>query len=188
MKSISVTLYRKLLTYEVESVAFITGEVLATEDDKLRAGIMDVAREDCRIDRLNITLNKAFGELVHALTAYTETPIADNVSITNMSLDPESSIYNLNPITLYDSLTVSDYTGDFFIRLYVSDNFSAPNIPAIKNAMSAYVVNKALAEWFSITKKDEVSMYEEKAEREILNLHRFMRARVTPVRRKLSTF
>lgn len=188
MKSISVTLYRSLLIYDVESVAFITGEVLVTEDEKLRSGIEDVAREDCRLDRLNMILNKSFGELVHSLTAYTQIPLASNVSITNLYEDPESYIFNLNPALSYETLTMHDYSGDFFVTLYVDDNFSAPNVPAVKNAMNAYIMDKALSEWFSITKKDEVKMYEDKAFQETVNLHRFLSARVTPIRRPLSVF
>lgn len=165
MRSISIKLVRTELMYDISLVAYSVGETVKGEDEKERSLVMDVC-DDGKVDKLTININKAWGELLNDITGYTKVEADEDVKADNVFLSP--SMYS--------------------VELFVPDSFSKLNVDAVKNAMHAYLVDKALAGWFAITKKDEVEYYENQASMELAKVKRFLNVRVKPVRIKMHPF
>lgn len=165
MMNITVTLIRSELLYDIELVAYAIGETVRGEDEKERSLVMDVS-SDGKADKTTMNMNKAWGELLNEVTGYTKMGIDENVDTNNIFVIPEQ----------------------YEVRLRVPDTFTKLNAEAVKNAMHAYLVNKALEGWFAITKKDEVGYYANEARIELAKVKRFLNMRIKPLRIRLSPF
>jgi len=155
-----VRLKREELIYDISNVAFITGDMMLS-DVKLQSIVQDVANEG-NVDKISRSLTRIHNELINALTAYTK-------------------VDTLEDIVVSDDLDIPEY---YEISLTVPQTFSAPNAKSVMTAAHDYMVNMSLYEWFCITKKDESSVYEEKALKELRNIKSYMSKRTTSLRIK----
>lgn len=162
---VSIKLIRSELIYNIALVAYAVGETVKGEDERERSLVMDVC-DDGKADKVTLCLNKAWGELLNYITGYTKIETDEDMKADNVFISPEQ----------------------YLVKLCVPHSFSKPNVDAVKNAMHAYLVNKALSGWFAITKKDEVAYYESEALKEIAKVKRFLNVRVKPVRIKMHPF
>lgn len=165
MRRIEVTLLRGELIYDIELVAHVVGETVRSEDERDRSIVMDVA-DDGKVDKTTLNINKAWCDLLNETTGYTKVVVDDDMASDNSFIAPE----------------------EYVVVLTVPESFTKLNVEAIKNAMHAYVVNKALEGWFSMTKKDEVAYYANEARMELAKVKRFLNMRIRPTRIRLSPF
>lgn len=160
---IDVVLFRSELIYDIELVAHVVGEAVKGSDEKDRSLVMDVA-DDGKVDKTTLNMNKAWCELLNEITGYTKVGIDKDLVSDNRMDIPDSYAVTLN----------------------VPESFTKLNVDGVKNAMHAYIVNKALAGWFSMTKKDETEYYARDAWMELAKVKRFLNMRIRPTRIKLS--
>lgn len=164
-KSLTITLSRLELLSDMEEITFITADAMTVQDEKMRSTIQDIA-QDGRIGRTTTCLNKAWGELLHSITAYTKNGMTEDVSTNNDYKEPD--------------------TYDVTLRMPVS--FSNNSVEAVKNAMHSYLVCRAVSYWFSIVKKDEAEMYMAMSDEELMRVKMYLNTRVIPTRLKMSVF
>lgn len=165
MMNITITLIRSELLYDIELVAYAVGETIRGEDERERSLVMDVS-DDGKADKTTINMNKAWGELLNEITGYTKIGMDENVDTNNILVIPEQ----------------------YEVRLRVPDAFTKLNAEAVKNAMHAYLVNKALEGWFAITKKDELEYYANESRLELAKVKRFLNMRIKPLRIRMNPF
>lgn len=164
-KLLEITLKRCELLCAIEEVAFITADAMVNVNEKMRSTIQDVT-QDGRIGRVTICMNKAWGELLHAMTAYTQEGLKEDSLVDNRYIEPDS----------------------YKVVLKMPVTFSENSIPIVTDTMSAYMVNMTLAGWFSIVKKDEVGIYVSMAEDNLIKLKRYLNTRVVSSRVRMSVF
>ena len=161
---ITVRLKSSELLYDIGNIAFITGDIML-QDVKLQSAVQDVVN-DGNLNKVTRSLSRIFNELVSSLTAYTKKELIENVVVSDDLTAPEN----------------------YEMVLVVPDTFSSPNANAVVTAAHDYMVNMALSDWFSITKKDEAQMYFDKAMNELSKINSYMIKRTRRMRRKGSPF
>lgn len=161
---ITVRLKSSELLYDIGNIAFITGDIML-QDAKLQSVVQDVVN-DGNVDKVTRSLSRIFNELVSSLTAYTKKDLVENIVVSNDLTAPEN----------YEMVLVAP------------DTFSLPNANSVVTAAHDYMVNMALSDWFSITKKDEAQMYLDKATIELSKIKSYMIKRTRRMRRRGSPF
>lgn len=164
-KLLEIILKRCELLCTMEEVAFITADAMVNVDEKMRSTIQDLTQEG-RIGRVTTCMNKAWGELLHALTAYTKEGLKEDNVGNNHYREPEN----------------------YSVVLKMPISFSENSIPIVTDTMHAYIVNRTLAQWFAVVKKDEAVIYSSMAEDDLVKLKRYLNTRVTTQRVRMSVF
>lgn len=106
-------------------------------DSKLQRVVQYVVNEG-NLDKVSCSLTRIYNELISVLTVYTKANMTEDITVSNDLTAPD--IYELT--------------------LDVPDSFSAINSNSVMTAAHDYMLNMSLFEWFLITKKDEVELYQ----------------------------
>jgi len=135
------------------------------EEGKGKSLVTD-AGEEGNVDRITRVLNRVFNEVEQCLYSMTKVQITDNLTATDEFTVPTS----------------------YVLTLTVPYEFSTTSVNAIKDAVHEYMVDKVIADWMSIVKKDEAALWEEKGQSELDKIKHYMAQRTWPIKRKMSVF
>lgn len=164
-KLVEITLYRNSLIYDISNAAYIVADSTPELDDKVRSAITDIC-ESGNVDRITRIMNMGYNELLNRLYAYTKERVLEENKVDDLFPEPEK----------------------YIIRMMVPEDFSKTTVSALGEYLHEYIVDIALADWLSITKKDEVATWQEKADVVMGKIRSMINDRVGAIRRKVSPF
>lgn len=164
-RQVDITLYRNSLLYDISNIAYIVGDSIPDLDDKVRSAITDICEEG-NIDRITRIMNRAYNDLLNLLYAYTKERVLEENRVDNLFSEPV----------------------EYKIRMMVPEDFSKTTVSALSECLHEYIVNIVIADWLSITKKDEMSTWQEKADIVLGRAKNIINDRVGAIKRKLSVF
>lgn len=164
-KQINIVLYRKSLLYDISNVAFIVGDNSPDINEKGRSSIMDICT-DGNVDRVTRVMNMGINELINKVYPYTKDRI-------------------LEDCILNDLLKESD---KYELHMFVPEDFSKTTASALTDYMHEFIVDFVLADWFSITQKNEMQIWKDKSDICIEKIKSVINDRTGAVKRKLSPF
>lgn len=163
--NITLEFKRSELLYDIESYAYVEGDVMPKENTHQLHQVLDIAQGG-NDDLVSRTLNLAHRECVELLYPYTKSEPVDGA-------------------TLDDVLTTPNV---YTIALSLPTEFSCTSLRLIKQLIHRYMVCKVLWEWMGIVKKDSAEYWlaqMEDAKQRIKSSLMFRRGRL---RKKQSPF
>ena len=164
-KQIEIILYRKSLLYDISNIAYIVADSAPDLDEKTRSVITDICEEG-NVDRVTRIMNRAYNDLLNRLYAYTKERVLEENKINDLFSEPL----------------------EYKIQMMVPEDFSKTTVSALSEYLHEYMVDVVLVEWLSITKKDEVGIWQEKADAVLGRARSMINDRVGAIKRKLSVF
>lgn len=164
-KQIEIILYRKSLLYDISNIAYIVADSAPDLDEKTRSVITDICEEG-NVDRVTRIMNRAYNDLLNRLYAYTKERVLEENKINDLFSEPL----------------------EYKIQMMVPEDFSKTTVSALSEYLHEYIVDVVLVEWLSITKKDEVGIWQEKADAVLGRARSMINDRVGAIKRKLSVF
>lgn len=135
-KQIQITLNKDELLYDIENKAYLTGR--SREDGSNHAAVSKMQADESDEDRNQ--MYRCIGNAIATLRNHLAEWVGDaNSSTANNVLETETLAYT--------------------IVLNMPMNYNTSVNGTLASAMHQYVVNSALAEWFSMTAKEEATDY-----------------------------
>lgn len=164
-KLVEITLYRNSLIYDISNAAYIIADSTPELDDKVRSAITDIC-ESGNVDRVTRIMNMGYNELLNRLYAYTKERVLEENKVDDLFSEPDK----------------------YIIRMMVPEDFSKTTVSALGDYLHEFIVDVTLVDWLSITKKDEVSTWQEKAEVILRKILSIINDRVGAIKRTISPF
>lgn len=164
-KTVTLNFKRQEIVDDLKQYAFVTGDILKTEDEHARHQIQDIA-EDGNIDRVTRVMNLCMAECREILFPFTKDDVEDEESRTNTLTEVEE--YNIN--------------------MLVPDDFSNTTVTLLEQLIHEFIVARIMADWMSITNRPEEETWEKKAEEALTKIKRCKNARTGRTRRKMHPF
>lgn len=161
MKKINITLKSKELLYDISVTAYIVGDGMPEEAALERYRVQSAVDED-NVRKVNMFIAKAWRDIITALTAYMDGEDKPETAVDDKL--PDREFYSIN---LLVPEAHPDDAAETLAR-YVHD----------------YIVNRSLAQWFLLTKKDEAEIYAAMANGDMQSVKRTITLRRHPERVK----
>lgn len=158
MKTITITLYKSEIIYDVKNKTFLTGKSRENGNNYEQVANMQANDEDDNENQLLRSIGNAFDTLKAKLSSYVS---GTGTTASNILLTAE---------------------GNLEISLEMPDNFNQGVIDSVKSAIDKYIVNSVLFDWFTITKPDEAQTYFELAKNNVEELRESLNKRIRPTR------
>ena len=136
MKTITITLKKGELLYDVENTSYLVGNSRSTGDNFEQVSNIQNSGEGEDRNFILRSIEKAFNEVKRNLSRYIE----------------ESKLTSSNALMIE--------TGDFALTLKVVDVFNEASTDTLKSATHEFIVTSALADWFANVKPDEMVIYQ----------------------------
>lgn len=136
MKTITITLKKEEILYDIENTTYLIGNSRSTGDNFEQVSNIQNSGEGEDRNFILRSVENAFDEVKRNLSRYIdETKVAAN-----------------------NALMVE--TGDFVLSLNVVDMFNEASTDSLKSAAHGYIVSSALMDWFANVKPDEMVIYQ----------------------------
>ncbi len=181
-QTLSFTLFINELLYDILLKAYALGEMASTDDQaEQTAKIQELADENENI--ILRSIGKSYANLLSHLSEYLaeEGYTADNVLYAKTREKILNGVYSYGGkmITTEEGETENN---DINISLRVPLNFNKAAKNDIAQSAHAYIVDNALAEWFSIAAKTEAETYASLASADLMRLVTALNKRIRPAR------
>lgn len=160
--TVDFILGRDNLLYDIANEAYIEGDLMPDEADKVKAILQDLT-QDGNIDKTNRTMNIAVSECEEMLYPYTNREIQAG-DIDNRPAAPT----------------------EYHITARFPDTFSQTTADLLKGLLHEYVVGRVLADWLGSTKPEIVPKWLDRIGDIRLRIKQAMSIRRTKTRRKIS--
>ncbi len=158
MKSIAITLYMSELIYDIQNKTFLTGRSRQDGDNHEKVANMQANDDDENINQVLRSIGEAFSQLKTKLSEYI---ISEQTTGNNVQIDGETN------------LTVG---------LTMPSNYNQATVDTVSAGLHQYIVNSSVADWFTITNKDDAADYIAKAGLNIQQVREAINKRVRPQR------
>ena len=156
---------RSELLYDIRNYAYVEGDMMRTEDEHDRHGVMDVG-EDGNIDRVTRVLDLAFADCVELCYPYTKVEVEDETALDDKLQERDALV----------------------LIMRVPDDFSQTTVELLRRLVHELLVYKVMADWTSHTKPESEAKWRQKAEEVEGKITSSLNSRVGRVRRTLSPF
>ena len=157
-KLITIKQYASELVYDVRSKAFLTGRSRSTGDNAEKVAYMQVSEDEEENNQILRSIGNALGDLHSKLGEY-------------LNLDISS-----------DDNALIDGQEDIVLAFDMPTNFNCTAVKALTSGIHQYLVNSALAEWFTITNKEDAKEYISMSAANIVQIRKALGRRSRPVR------
>lgn len=124
----TLTFKRGELMYDIKNLAFVEGDVMATDDDHDRHQVMDIG-EDGNVDRVTRVLDLAIAHCRELLFPYSRTDVGAKEERDDTFEEPE----------------------EYMIELRLPADFSKSTLDYLEKLIHEYLVYRVLMDWLSIT-------------------------------------
>lgn len=161
MASITITLLKSQLFYDIENITYTVGLNRNTGDNFEQVSNIQNNGEGGDRDMMLRSIETGFNEIKRNVNRFVT----------------ESTVASTNTFTSYTSGTDS-----FILTLSMPGNFNQASVDSIKSAAHEYIVDHALIDWFTAVKPDEVKIYAEKKAAANLNLLSALYRKKAPTR------
>ena len=173
-KDLNITLYKSELIYEVQNKTYLTGRSRHNGENHEQVANMQAGDDDEHLNQILRSLGSAFSEL--------KTRLADFID-----LDAEQTTANnklLATFTAADNedneLEIED--NELEIELVMPANYNTATADAISSACHNFVVNTAVADWYTLTAPAEAAPYASLAAGNIQQIRDAANKRTAPTR------
>ncbi len=160
-KSISIKLFLSEIIYDVQDAAYLTGRSRQTGANHEEVAHIQAGDDDEERNKLLRSIGNAIGILKSRMSEY----------------------LGLNISAFTDALQTGE--GVIEIILSMPMNFDDAAISAITGEMHQYIVNTTIAEWLTITDKNDAKEYFDFATLNLANIRDSLHKRTRPVRSSL---
>jgi hypothetical protein len=157
-KNLTVTLYTSEILYDVMNKTYLTGRSRFIGTNNEEVANMQANEDEENENQLLRSIGNAFSYLKTRLSEYIEETAT---TVTN------------NLLTKDKNLTIT---------LVLPSNVNQATSDTVSSAAHQYIVNLAMADWFTITNKADAADYAAKAEANLQELREAINKRVRPVR------
>ncbi len=160
---ITITQEVKELLYDIENKTHLTAQAREMEGTKNYqvASYIQASDEDSNINQIRRSLTDAFSTLKTTLSEYLneEKTTADN------------KIY-----------TEIDNNSKLTISLNMPNNYDCSLLDSLSNNIHAYLVSKTIADWFTITDREDADIYNKDVQIRVININMALSKRKRPER------
>lgn len=184
-QTIEIRLYLSELIYDVQQKTFLVGDLMKTDENTEQATRIQEVIDD----KKNVVL-RSFGNSLSALKSeLSEYLVENNRSVDNLLMEEtRKKVAQQLTIGYRGSIgTTSEETEDntilFLLRVPMNYNLSCKE--AVATSLHAYMVNKALADWFGIHAPDMVEYYAQAAIADLVSLRASLNKRIRRARTHL---
>ena len=161
-KVLSITLYMSELIYDFQNKAFITGRSKGSDEEKPEFASNIKASDDEEDKNQAIrSIQGAYGQLLNVLS---------------------EMLYGETEATSSNKLMEEM---DIKINLHVPSNFVMGIKDSITSSIHAYIINKALTDWFLMTNKGDAEEYDKLASIALNTLRSSLYKRERPTRKNI---
>ena len=157
-KSLAITLYTSEIMYDVMNKTYLTGRSRFIGTNNEEVANMQASEDEENEDQLLRTIGHAFAYLKTRLSEYIE----------------ETATVSSNILLSKDK--------NLTLTLVLPSNVNQATTETISSSAHQYIVNLAMADWFTITNKADAADYAAKAEANLQELREAINKRVRPVR------
>ena len=161
MKTITLSVSRNEILYDVNNISFVTSDLM--EQGEAKHQVADVGQKG-NVDWATRIMNLSFREVVEALYPFAKTAVEDGY--TKDDTFTENSTYS--------------------VELNVVDDFSQTTADLIVELIHNFMVYRILYEWFIITSPDRAKEWETKYLETLRDIRNKLNNRTGVTRRKLS--
>lgn len=157
-KTITLMLYMSELIYDVQNKSYLTGRSRSNGQNHEEVANMQANDDDENANQIARSIVNAFGNLKSKLSEYIE---ESSTTVTNKLISTNTNLQ---------------------LSLIMPSNYNQSTMDTISAATHQYLVNSALADWFTITDKNDASDYVTLAGANLEQLREAINKRVRPVR------
>ena len=157
-QTISITLYKSELVYDVQNKTYLTGRSRQTGSNHEEVANMQANDDDENANQVLRSLGNAYGTLKTKLSEYLE---ENSATANDIQMDDSDNI---------------------LVALKVPSNFNKACKDTLASALHQYLVNTAIGDWFTITNKADASDYIEQAGANLEQIREAINKRLRPVR------
>lgn len=136
MKTITITLKKDELLYDIENTSYLVGNSRSTGDNFEQVSNIQNSGEGEDRNFILRSIETAYNEVKQNLSRY---------------IDEEKDASNN---------ALMDATGDFVISLSVVDMFNEASTDILKSSAHEFIISSALLDWFANVKPDEMVVYQ----------------------------
>lgn len=166
-KDLTITLYKSELIYEVQNKTYLTGRSRHNGENHEQVANMQAGNDDEHLNQILRSLGSAFSELKTRLADFIE--LDEDVTTTNNKL--------------LASFTDADNADNKLeIDLVMPANYNTATADAISSACHNFVVNTAVADWYTLTAPAEAAPYASLAAVNIQQIRDAANKRIAPAR------
>jgi hypothetical protein len=160
-QTITITLYKSELVYDVQNKTYLTGRSRQTGDNHEQVANMQANDDDENANQILRSLGNAYATLKTKLSEYLIESGTSAVSADDVQMDATSNIT---------------------VELKVPSNYNKATRDTIAAALHQYLVNTAIGDWFTITNKTDAEDYINLAAANLQQIREAVNKRVRPVR------
>lgn len=157
-KTITLMLYMSELIYDVQNKSYLTGRSRSNGKNHEEVANMQTNDDDENANQIARSIGNAFGNLKTKLSEYIN---ETGTTATNKLISTSTNLQ---------------------LSLVMPSNYNQSTVDTISAATHQYLVNSALADWFTITDKNDASDYVALAAANIEELREAINKRVRPTR------
>lgn len=162
-QTITITLYKSELIFDIENKTYLTGRSRDNGQNHEEVANMQAnADEENRLQVMR-SLGNAYSTLRTKLSEYLESSLTA------------------------DTDTVMNDEGNIIITLKMPSNYNKATVETVTAALHQYIVNMAIADWFTITNKADAADYVAAAGANIEQVREAINKRVRPTRPQVAT-
>lgn len=143
-KDLTITLYKSELIYEVQNKTYLTGRSRHNGENHEQVANMQAGNDDEHLNQILRSLGSAFSELKTRLADFIELD-EDQTTASNKLLASFTDADNAN--------------NKLEIDLVMPANYNTATADAISSACHNFVVNTAVADWYTLTAPAEAAPY-----------------------------
>lgn len=136
MKTITITIAKDELLYDIENTSYLVGNNRSTGDNFEQVSNIQNSGEGEDRNFILRSVENAFNEVKRNLSRYID----------------ETKIEANNDLM--------EATGDFVLTLKVVDMFNEASTDTLKSAAHEFIASSALMDWFANVKPDEMAIYQ----------------------------
>lgn len=140
-RTVTLLFKREELLYDIETIGYVEGDVLKTENPHDKHQIQDIG-QDGNVDRVTRILDLVHALCLESLHKYTKEECDDGMELTD----------DFEEMKIY------------VIRLKVGSRFSKTTANLLEKLIHEFMVCSAVADWLGITKPDASEKWQTKAQ------------------------
>ena len=163
-KNVTITLYMSELIYDVENKTFLTGKARGNGENYEESADMRANDDAENRNQVMRSIGNAFATLKSKLGEYL---VIAGTTANNVQLSDQSNLV---------------------VALSMPGNYNTSANDSVTASMHQYIVNLAIAEWFTIFDKNDSTDYLTMAAANLTTLREALAKRVRPVRKPITRF
>jgi hypothetical protein len=155
---VKITLYKSEIIYDVQNKTYITGRSRQTGDNHEQVANMQANNDEENLNQILRSIGTAYDYMKAKMAEF----------MTGKDEDGNDILLNIS--------------GNITVSLSLPENYNKATVDSIASALHNIIVNKAIADWFTLTNKADAADYAAAAASEVNILREALNKRTRPVR------